>query len=157
MRQASLALCALLLACLPAAAADLGEIRSGFYAHEGNNSSPAETAGNNIYLKFFDDRWIGMMFIPYPYAREVDDAAVAKVFAAARKQATSPALLRGKYGLLEEAATIQIERYGYLQDRILFECSALSACSIRLGDGALELIKPGVINEHITRFNHVTP
>ena len=154
MRGARLALCTLLLACLPAAA-DLGEIRSGFYAREGNNSSPAKTAGNNIYLKFFDDRWIGMMFIPYPYAREVDDSVVAKVFAAARKQVTSPALLRGKYGLLDEAATIQIERYGYLQDRILFECSALSACSIRLGAGGPDLIKPGVITEHITRYTHV--
>ena len=156
MRGARFTVFALLLACLPAAA-DLGEIRAGFYAHEGNNSSPAQAAGNNIYLKFFDDRWIGMMFIPYPYARAVDDAVVAKVFSAARAQAKSPALLRGKYGLLDEAATIQVERYGYLQDRILFECSALSACSIRLVDGGLDLIKPGVINEHITRFHHVTP
>ena len=155
MRGARLALCALLLACLPAAA-DLGEIRGGFYAHEGNDSSPAQTAGNNIYLKFFDDRWIGMMFIPYPYAREVSDDVVSKVFTAARRQATSAALLKGKYGLLEEPATIQVERYGYLENRIVFECSALSPCTIRLDNGALDLIKPGVINEHIIRYTHVS-
>ena len=149
----------LLLACLllapSAQAADLGENRSGFYAREGNNDSPAQTAGNNIYLKFFDDRWVGMMFIPYPYAREVDDTTIARVFEAARKQATSAALLKGKYGLLDEAATIQVERYGYLEDRIIFECSALSPCTIRLGEGELDLIKPGVINEHIIRYEHV--
>ena len=80
--------CLLLIAPL-IQAADLGENLSGFYAREGNNGSPAKTAGNNIYIKFFDDRWVGMMFIPYPYAREVSDEVVSKVFAAARKQAKS--------------------------------------------------------------------
>ena len=153
------ALMGLLLACVLAPsispAYDLGEIRTGFYAREGNNASPAKTAGNNIYIKFFDDRWVGMMYIPYPYARAVDDDVVSRVFAAARKQASSAALLKGKYGLLDEAATIQIERYGYLEDRIVFECSALSPCTVKLGDGDLELIKPGVINEHIIRYVHV--
>ena len=83
------------------------------------------------------------------------DEVVAQVFTRARAQVTSPALLKGRYDLLDEPATIQIERYGYLQDRILFECSALSACTIKIGDGGLELIKPGVINEHIVSYSHV--
>lgn len=128
---------------------------SGFYAREGNNDSPAMTSRNNIYIKFFDDRWVGMMFIPYPYAIEVEDRVVSQVFTKARKQVSSAAILRGKYGLLSEPATIQIERYGYLEDRIVFECGALSPCTIRLGDEQLELIKPGVINEHIVKYNHV--
>jgi hypothetical protein len=138
-----------------AEAAELGENLSGFYAREGNNDTPAQAAGNNIYIKFFDDRWIGMLFIPYPYARAVDDEVVSQVFAAARNQATSAAFLKGKYGLLQEAATIQVERYGYLDNRIIFECGALSPCTIRLAEGRLELIKPGVINEHIIRYRHV--
>lgn len=157
--RARRALPGLLLACLLlsplAQATDLGENLAGFYARVGNNDSPAKTAGNNIYIKFFDDRWIGMMFIPYPYAREVSDDVVSKVFAAARKQATSAALLKGKYGLLDEAATIQVERYGYLENRIIFECSALSPCTIRLARAGLELVKPGIINEHIIKYDHV--
>lgn len=152
----------LLLACslLPAAnlhaqQGDSGESLLGFYAREGNNDSPAKAAKNNIYIKFFDDRWVGMLFIPYPYAVEVENEAINKVFEAMRKQATRAAILRGKYGLLEEAATAQIERYGYLQDRIIFECGALSPCTIKLGDDSLDLIKPGIINEHITRYDHV--
>jgi len=127
----------------------------GFYAREGNSASPAMTSRNNIYIKFFDDRWVGVMFIPYPYAIEVEDQVVSQVFAKARKQVSSAAILRGKYGLLSEPATIQIERYGYLEDRIVFECGALSPCTIRLGEEQLELIKPGVINEHIVKYNHV--
>lgn len=134
---------------------ETGENLSGFYSRDGNNGSPAKAAGNNIYIKFFEDRWLGMMFVPYPYAIEVDVPVITKVFKAARKQASSAALLRGKYELLSEAATIQIERYGYLQDRIVFECGSLSPCTIKMGDGFLELIKPGVINEHIIRYSHV--
>jgi hypothetical protein len=135
--------------------ADYGEKLSGFYAREGNNGSPAKTAGNNIYIKFFDDRWVGMMFIPYPDVTEVESSAIDRVFKAARKQVTSAAILRGKYGLLPEAATITIERYGYLQDRIVFECGALSPCTVKLNDDYLDLIKPGVINDHIIKYDHV--
>lgn len=132
-----------------------GEKLSGFYAREGNNGSPAKAAGNNIYIKFFEDRWVGMMFIPYPDLTEVETAVIDQVFAAARKQATSAAILRGKYGLLEKAATVTIERYGYYQDRIVFECGALSPCTIKLHGDYLDLIKPGVINEHIIKYDHV--
>jgi len=151
-----------LLACSLLPAANLsaqqggsGEKLQGFYAREGNNGSPAKAANNNIYIKFFDDRWVGVLFIPYPYAVEVENKVIDKLFEAMRKQATSAAILRGKYGLLEEAATAQIERYGYMQDRIIFECGALSPCTIRLGEDSLDLIKPGIINEHIIRYDHV--
>ena len=128
---------------------------AGFYARDGNDGSPAATAGNNIYVKFFPDRWLGVLFIPYPYATGVDAAIVEGVFAAARARTTSAAYLRGRFDLLDEAATVQIERYGYLGERIAFECGALSACTISLGNGYLDLIKPGVINEHIVRYRHV--
>ncbi len=160
--RARILLAALLLAIvfLPTAQvsaqqADFGENLSGFYAREGNNGSPAKTAGNNIYIKFFDDRWIGMMFIPYPEVTEVEKAVIDKVFVVARNQVSSAAILRGKYGLLPEAATITFERYGYLQDRIVFECGSLSPCTIRLKADYLDLIKPGVINEHIIKYDHV--
>ncbi len=129
----------------------------GFYAREGNNASPAATSRNNIYIKFYPDRWVGMLFIPYPYAAEVKASAVSGVFESARQRTDSAALMRNKFGLLDEAATIQIERYGYLQDRIVFECGGMSPCTIKLYDGYLELIKPGVINEHIVKYGHVTP
>ena len=152
----------LLLACtsFPAAVysalqSGLNEDLSGHYSRDGNNGSPSKTAGNNIYIKFFEDRWVGVLFIPYPYAIGVEAPVVTQVFEAARRQTTNAALMKGKFELLSEVATIQIERYGYLGDRIVFECGSLAPCTIKLGDGFLELIKPGVINEHIIRYNHV--
>jgi hypothetical protein len=136
-------------------AAPPAESLDGYYAREGNDGSPAQAAGNNIYIRFFPDRWIGMLFLPWPYATEVDPATIPRVFDAARAQTTSSAYLRGDFGLLQQKATLHIERYGYLEDRIVFECGSLAPCTIRLGEGYLELIKPGVINEHIVRYRHV--
>ncbi len=132
-----------------------GENLAGFYAREGNGGSPAKAAGNNIYIKFFSDRWLAILFVPYPYATGVDSETIAGVLDTARAQTASASFLKGEFGLLDEAATVQIERYGYYQDRIAFECGALSACTIKISDDSLELIKPGVINEHIIRYNHV--
>lgn len=150
----------LLIALLPGQAFSTdtpaaGESLSGYYAREGNNGSPASAAGNNIYIRFYPQRWLGMMFLPYPYAEQVAPETIPRVFDAARALTNSSAYLRGTFGELEQKATLHIERYGYLEDRILFECGSLAPCSIRLGDGYLELIKPGVINEHISRYNHI--
>ncbi len=128
---------------------------SGYYSREGNNGSPAKAAGNNIYIRFFADRWLGMLFLPYPYAESVEETTISRVFDAARAKTSGSAYLRGTFGELEEKATLHLERYGYLEDRIIFECGSLAPCTIRLGDGYLELIKPGVINEHIIRYLHV--
>ena len=150
---------ALLFACAAAAADEtpaLGERLDGFYAREGNDGSPAATAGNNIYLKFFEDRWVGLLFVPWPYAAGVDALQVERALRAARGRTDSAAYLRDRFGEFDRLATAQIERYGYLGDRIAFECGALSACTLTLGDGYLDLIKPGVINEHIVRYRHVS-
>ncbi len=148
-------LAALLLPAIAGADTRLGERLDGFYAREGNDGSPAAAAGNNIYLKFFDDRWIGMLFVPYPYAVGMDAARIERALTAARARTDSAAYLRDRFGEFDELATAQIERYGYLDDRIAFECGAMSACTLRFGDGYIELIKPGVINEHIVRYHHI--
>jgi len=150
----------LLLAALPGSVFSsetqpTGESLSGYYAREGNDGSPAQAAGNNIYIRFFPEQWVAMLFLPYPYAEQVDSATITAVFDAARAQTDSSAYLRGSFDLLEQNATLHIERYGYLEDRVLFECGSLAPCTIRLGEGYLELIKPGVINEHIIRYRHI--
>ena len=152
-----LLLCLLLCVLAPGSAltADLHESLSGFYAREGNDGSPAQAAGNNTYIRFYPDRWLAMMFLPWPYAGQVDAQTIVEVFDRARAQVDSSAYLRGSFGRLQQKATLHIERYGYLEDRILFECGSLAPCSIRLGEDYLDLIKPGVINEHIIRYRHV--
>lgn len=150
----------LLLCALPASSAGsgaqvVGESLSGYYAREGNDGSPAQAAGNNIYIRFFPEQWVAMLFLPYPYAKQVDSVTIVEVFDTARAQTDSSSYLRGRFDLLEQKATLSIERYGYLEDRVLFECGSLAPCTIRMGEGYLELIKPGMINEHIIRYQHI--
>ena len=133
----------------------IGENLSGHFSRAGNNGSPSETARNNIYIKLFENRWIAMLYIPYPYATSVEPSVITQVFEAAKKKTTGSAYMKGTFGQLSEQATVHIERYGYLEDRLVFECGSLAPCTIKLGEDFLELIKPGVINEHIIRYNHV--
>jgi hypothetical protein len=129
---------------------------SGHYSRDGNNESPSSASGNNIYIKFFEGQWIATLFVPYPYATTVEPAVITKALEQAKKRTSTSAYIRGDFGQLEQSATAQIERFGYLEDRIVYECGSLAPCTINLGDGFLEQIKPGVINEHIIRYNHVT-
>ena len=131
------------------------DIHAGHFSRDGNNASPSRTTTNNIYIKLFKDQWIITLHIPYPSAMTVEPEAVEKVFQQIKKQATTRAYVRGTYGQLTEPATAQVEKYGYIEDKIIYECGSLAPCSIKLGDDYLELIKPGVINEHIIKFNHV--
>jgi hypothetical protein len=133
----------------------IGENLSGHFSRAGNSGSPSETARNNIYIKLFENRWIAMLYIPYPYATSVEPSVITRVFEAAKKKTTGSAYMKGTFGQLSESATVHIERYGYLEGRLVFECGSLAPCTIKLGEGYLELIKPGVINEHIIRYNHV--
>jgi len=145
----------LVMAAFSAQHLNAAENLSGYYSRDGNNNSPSKTTRNNIYIKFFEDRWIGMLYIPYPSATSVESSVIDRVFEEAKKKTTGSAYLRGKFGHLEESATVHIERYGYLEDRVVFECGSLAPCTIKFSDDYMELVKPGVINEHIIKYNHV--
>ena len=135
-----------------------GNIFSGYYAREGNNGSPSRTLHHNVYMKLYAEeghQWVALMHIPLPYASTVDESVIPKIFKEIRKQASSSSFIRDTFGYLDEKATVQFERFGYMQDKIIFECGSLSPCTIKPADGYLELIKPGMINEHIIKYNHV--
>ena len=131
------------------------DLYAGHFSREGNNQSPAETINSNIYIKIYENQWIGLLYVPYPYAKTVSSQVISKVFKNAKKKTAGSAYLRGTFGQLAENATIQIEKFGYLDDRLVFECGSLSPCTIKLHDDFLELVKPGIINEHIIKYNHV--
>lgn len=134
------------------------DIFSGYYAREGNNGSPSRTLHHNVYMKLYTNegqQWIALLHIPLPYAATVNEAVIPKIFTKIREQLSSSAFVRDTFGYLDEKATVQFERFGYMQDKIIFECGSLSPCSIKPADGYLELIKPGMINEHIIKYNHI--
>lgn len=150
-----LLLCVLLPGALGAATGAQGEILDGHYTPDIVGENPARSGGNEIFIKFFPGRWLGLMFVPYPYADRVEESVITRVLERARQQTRGAAYLKGTFSLLDETATVQIERYGYHRDRIAFECGALAPCTIRIGNGFLEFSKPGVVSEHVVLYRHV--
>ena len=139
-------------------ATDDTSIFDGYYAREGNNGTPSRTLHHNVYMKLYANegqQWVALLHIPLPYASTVDEAVIPNIFKNIRKQINSSAFVRDTFGYLEEKATVQFERFGYMQDKIIFECGSLSPCTIKPADGYLELIKPGMINELIIKYNHI--
>lgn len=131
------------------------DIPKGHFSREGNNDRPAQTINNNIYIKLFMDNSIATLYVPYPYAESVPPEIIAKVLEQAKHQTAGSAFIRGKFGHLEQDATVHVERFGFVEDKIVYECGSLAPCTIELHEGYLELIKPGVINEHIIKYHHV--
>jgi len=142
-------------------ATDKSSIFEGYYARAGNNGTPSRTLHHNVYMKLYTDngkQWVALLHIPLPYASTVDEAVIPKIFKEIRRQLHSSSFVRDTFGYLDEKATVQFEHFGYMKDKIIFECGSLSPCSIKPADGYLELIKPGMINEHIIKYDHiVTP
>ena len=139
-------------------ATDDTSIFDGYYAREGNNGSPSRTLHHNVYMKLYADKgqqWVALLHIPLPYASTVDETVIPEIFKKIRKQLSSSAFVRDTFDYLDEKATVQFERFGYMQDKIIFECGSLAPCTIKPADGYLELIKPGMINEHIIKYNHI--
>ncbi len=139
-------------------ATDNKSIFNGYYAREGNNGTPSRTLHHNVYMKLYADegqQWVALLHIPLPYASTVDEAVIPKIFENIRKQLHSSSFVRDTFGYLDEKATVQFERFGYMQDKIIFECGSLAPCTIKPADGYLELIKPGMLNEHIIKYDHI--
>ena len=135
--------------------ADKMDIYAGHFSMEGNKGSATRATNHNIYIKFFEGQWIVTLYIPHPYADMLDPQTITDALEQAKKRTAVSAYLKGKFGQLEETSIASVERFGYLEDRIVFECNSLAPCTIKRNDGFLELIKPGVINEHIIKFDHV--
>ena len=134
------------LSALPAStyalqATDKKNIFDGYYSREGNNGSATRTNHHNIYMKLYTgegQQWVAMLHIPLPYASSVDPAVIPEIFKKIRKKINTSAFIRDDFGYLEEKATVQFERFGYMQDKIIFECGSLAPCTIKPADGYLE-------------------
>jgi hypothetical protein len=123
------------------------------YARDGNNTEAAAAAGNNIYLGLLPDQRIALLYIPWPYAASVDHQVVNGIYRGLARNDARAAYIRDSFRLLEQEAVVSIEPYAVIGEEIVFECSALAPCRIRIHNGYVEMVRPGIINEHITRYD----
>jgi hypothetical protein len=104
-------------------ATDNTSIFNGYYARVGNNGSPSRTLHHNVYMKLYTgegQQWVALLHIPLPYGSTVDEAVIPKIFEKIRKQLNSSAFVRDTFGYLDEKATVQFERFVYMQDKIKY-------------------------------------
>ncbi len=134
---------------------DKMDIFDGHFSREGNSESPSKVIRHNIYIKFFEDQWIVTLHVPLPNASEIKPDTITRAMEEAKKQTSSAAYIRSKFGQLPDLAIATIEKYGYAKDAIMFECNSLAPCTINLKNEYLELIKPGMINDHIIKYKHI--
>ena len=131
------------------------DILSGYFSREGNNGSPAKKTNNNIYIKLYPEQWITVLYIPFDYATTLDSEIINKVLNKVELQSESGSFTRSKFGILEEAATAHVEKYEIIEGQLQFQCGSINPCAIRFYDNYLELVKSGIINEHIIKFDHI--
>ncbi len=137
-----------------ASAAEKLDIYSGYYSREGNDSKAAEVSGNSFYIKFYPDQWVVMLYVPYPYSLEVKPDLLKKVFAKIERK--SAAYIKNDFGLLKEKAVAHVERFGMVKENeARFECDGMAPCQVIFEGDTLDMIKAGIISNHIIRFRRV--
>lgn len=131
------------------------DIHNGYFSREGNNGSPSEASRNNIYIKLYADKWVALLYVPFPYAKAVTPEMINGVFTEAKRGITTPSYNRNTFGILQEAATIHMEQYEEVEGQTQFKCGSVNPCALRFGEDFVELVKSGIINEHLVKFNHI--
>lgn len=132
------------------------DILSGHFSREANNTPTAEQTNNNIYIKLYPEQWVAILYVPYPYASSVTSDMIDGVFEKIDRNSETGAFTRSKFDILDQAATVHVEKYEMVEGQLQFQCGSLNPCAIRFYDNYIELVKSGIINEHLIKFDHVT-
>ena len=131
------------------------DILSGHFSRESNNQPAAENTNNNIYIKMYPEQWIALLYVPFPYAKEVTPDTIDKAFKNVKRVSETGSFTRDTFGVLKEAATVHVEKYEMVEGQLQFQCGSLNPCAVRFYDDYIELVKSGIINEHIIKFDHI--
>ena len=128
---------------------------NGYFSRIGNDGTPASTTGKSLYIKYYPDEWVILLYIPFPYSKTVAEQTVHQAFAEVRATVKSNAFVKGKFGGLEEAAIADVEPYRMENGRALFACGNGGTCATEVVEGNIQIVKQGILGEHIIKYLHV--
>ena len=131
------------------------DIHAGYYSREGNYGNPAQTTGHSIYIKFFADHRVVLLYVPFPYSKTVDPMLLHGVFESIDTQTNSGSYVRSRFDLLAEAAVAHVETYTTEGSRTMFECDANGPCVVEFSQDSLVMSKNGIIGKHIIKFDQI--
>lgn len=131
------------------------DIHAGYYSREGNDSGPAKTTGHSIYIKFYLDGRVALLYLPFPYSTTVDAGVLNQVFDKIGTQITTKSYVRSTFDLLTENATAHVETFETRGRRAVFECDGTAPCVVEFTEDSMLMSKSGIIGDHIIKFNHI--
>ncbi|MCF6224702.1 MAG: hypothetical protein L3J22_00135 [Xanthomonadales bacterium] len=153
----SAALILLLLVTQPLQAEDDTDIYSGYYSRDREDGKAAEIAGVSQYIKFYPDKWVVMIYIPYEYSLSLSPQMIHAALKDIKSQAKTQSYFKGKFGELEEKSVAHVEHYRDLGGGELeFECDGTAPCKARFSADTMELRKAGMLSNHIIDYNRVS-
>ena len=124
------------------------DIYSGYYSQEGNYGELGETSGHSHYVKFYPETRILRLYIPFPYSKTVEPAAINTAFDTAAKKASGSAYIRDKFGVMEKPIVAHLDTFRWVDGEVMYDCSNAAPCKIKFDDKSMTIIKPGVVLEH---------
>lgn len=136
-------------------AADKKHLYSGYYSREGNDGKMAQTSGNNQYLRFYPEKRIVRLYIPYPYSKTVKPELINRAFNAVLKETSGSAYIKGKFGVMDEKIVAHLDFFHWVEGQVMYDCGKPKPCKVTFADNSLTVIKPGIVLEHKIRYDAV--
>lgn len=130
-------------------------VYSGYYSREGNDEKMAQTSGNNQYVKFYPEKRIIRLYIPYPYSKTVKSEAINKAFKATKKETSGSAYIKGKFGVMDELIVAHLDFYHWVDNQVMYDCGKPKPCKVIFNDNSMTVIKPGIVLEHKIQYSLV--
>lgn len=148
----------LLSPALPLLAAEDGtDIFSGYYSRDREDGKAAEIAGVSKYIKFYPDKLVVMIYIPYDYSQTLSSTVIHAALKDIKSRIGPESYSKGKFGELTELSVAHVEVYRPMgDDQLEFECDGTAPCRARLEGDTMELRKAGMVSDHISGYNRVT-
>jgi len=135
--------------------APTADFAAGYYSREQNDGELAKASRKSQFIRFYDSDRIVTLFIPYPYAASLEPATIREVFERAVRKTPGDAYLADTFGLLDERATVHLDRIRLIDGGYFFDCGAALPCRIEFTDDGMHVIRRGIVNDTTTEYDLV--
>ncbi len=142
-------------AALSAAETKARIVYSGYYSRQGNDGKMAEMSGKSHYVKFYPGNRVIRLYIPYPYSKQLTPSTISKVFKVVNSETTGNAYIRDTFGLLTKPIIAHLDVYRIVDGQVMFDCGSSAPCVIEFTDDAINVIKRGIVKDHVIKYLHV--
>lgn len=137
-------------------AAEEVDIYTGYYSRDREDGKAAEIAGVSKYVKFYPDKLVVMIYIPYEYSQGLSSNEIHAALNDIKLRVRPESYNKDKFGALTELTVAHVELYRAMDDgQLEFECDGTAPCRARFEGDSMLLRKAGMVSDHISGYNRV--